>query len=49
MPISVAVRPIAWAFGRSVAGTAGSNPAAGMDVSLLRVFFFCQVEVSASG
>jgi hypothetical protein len=38
----------AWVCGRSLAGIAGSNAAAGMDVSLVSVVC-CQVEVSASG
>ena len=46
-PIPVAARSRAWVCGRSVAGIAGSNPAGGVDVFLLRVL--CQVEVSATG
>ena len=33
----------AWVYGRSLAGIAGSNPAAGMDVFLVSVVS-CQVE-----
>jgi hypothetical protein len=33
----VAARSNTWAFGRSLAGIAGSNPAGGMDVCLLSV------------
>ena len=40
MPIPVAAQPIAWVLDRSLAGIAGSNPAAGMDVCLFWVFFF---------
>ena len=36
--ISVAARSKAWLCGRSLAGIAGSNPAEGMGVYLLRVF-----------
>ena len=32
LPISVAARPKAWLYGRSLAGIVGSNPADGMDV-----------------
>jgi hypothetical protein len=34
-PILVAASPKAWFFGHSLAGIVGSNPAGGMDVSLL--------------
>jgi len=34
-PIPVVARSKAWVFGRSLAGTAGSNPAEGVDVCLL--------------
>ena len=36
LPILVVARCKAWICGRSIAGTAGSNPVAGMDVCLLR-------------
>ena len=35
---TVAARTKVWVCGRSLAGIAGSNPASGMDVCLLRVF-----------
>jgi hypothetical protein len=35
MPIPVAARSKAWAFGRALVGIVGSNPASGMDVCLL--------------
>jgi len=38
-PIAAAARSKAWVYGRSLAGTAGSNPAVGMDVCLLPVLF----------
>jgi hypothetical protein len=41
----VAARSKTWVYGRSLVGVAGSNPAEGMDVSVV----FCQVEVSATG
>ena len=44
MPISVAERSKA-----SPAGITSSNPAGGMDVSLLLSVVCCQVEVSATG
>ena len=49
LPIPVAERFKAWICGRSLAGIAGSNPAGGMDVCLLRVLcVVCwQVEVCA--
>jgi hypothetical protein len=34
-PIPIGARPRAWVCGRSLAVTAGSNPARDMDVSLL--------------
>jgi hypothetical protein len=48
-PIPVTFRSKAWAFSRSLAGIVGSNPARGMDVSLLVVFVCCQAEVSPTG
>jgi hypothetical protein len=48
MPIPVAVRSKASVCGRSLSGITGSNPAGGMDVSLVSVVCF-QVEVSATG
>ena len=39
----------AWICGFSLAGIAGSNPAGGMDVSLVYVVCVLQAEVSASG
>jgi len=44
----VAARSKAWVYGLSLAGIVGSNPAGGMDVSVLSVVC-CQVEVSATG
>jgi hypothetical protein len=35
VPIPVAARLKAWAFGLSLAGAVGSNPVSGMDVCLL--------------
>ena len=35
--IPVSAPSKAWVFGRSLAGVVGSNPAEGVDVSLLRV------------
>jgi phage gp37-like protein len=35
LQILMAVQSKAWVFGRSLAGTAGSNPATGKEVSLL--------------
>jgi hypothetical protein len=35
-------------YGRSLAGIAGSNPAGGLDISVVSVVC-CQVEVSATG
>jgi len=37
LPMPVAARSKAWISGRSLAGIAGSYPAGGMDVCLLRV------------
>ena len=37
LPIAAAARSKAWVFGRSLAVTASSNRAGGMDVCLLRV------------
>ena len=48
MPIPVAEPSKAWVYGRSLVGTAGSNPAEGMAVSAV-IVLCCQVEVSASG
>jgi hypothetical protein len=48
VPIPVAAPPKAWVCGNSLAVTAASNPAAGMDICLLSLVC-CQVEVSASG
>jgi len=48
MPIPAAARSKAWVYCRSLAGIAVSNPARGMDVSLVSVVC-CRVEVSASG
>jgi hypothetical protein len=39
MPIPGAARSKAWGCCRSLAGIAGSNPAGGMDISLLCVWF----------
>ena len=47
-PIPVAERFMARVCGRSHAGSAGSNPARGMDVCVVSVVC-CQVEVSATG
>ena len=47
MPIPVAARSKTWVCGRSLAGIVGSNPAGGMDMSLVSVVC-CQVDVSAS-
>jgi hypothetical protein len=48
MPIPVAARPKEWVYGRSLACIAGSNPAGGMDVSLVNRMC-CQRDVSAMG
>ena len=47
LSIQLAARSKAWVFGRSLARIAGSNPAGGMDVSLVSAVC-CQVEVSES-
>ena len=47
-PIQGTARSKAWACGRSLAGNAGSNPAEGIGVCLLRVLCFLQVEFSVS-
>ena len=47
MPIPVALQSKAWVCGLSPAEIVGSNPAVGMDVSVVSVVF-CQVEVSAT-
>ena len=39
MSISVAARSKAWVCGGTLAGIAGSNPAGGMDISLLRMLY----------
>ena len=39
MPIAVAARSKAWVCGRWIVGIAGSIPAGGMDVCLLRVLY----------
>jgi hypothetical protein len=48
MPISETTRSKAWVYGRSLSGTAGSDPAGGMDMSPVNVVC-CQVEVFAMG
>jgi hypothetical protein len=48
VPIQVTARSKAWVCDHSLAGIAGSNPAEGMDVSLLSVVC-CQVKVPQSG
>jgi hypothetical protein len=49
VPTTVVARSKAWVCGRSLAGVASSNPAAGMDVwSLVRIVC-SQVDVSATG
>jgi hypothetical protein len=48
LPIPVSARSKAWVCGRSPAEIVGSNPAGGMDISVVRVVC-CQVEVSATG
>jgi hypothetical protein len=35
LPIPVAVRSMAWVYGRSLTGIVGSNPTGDMDVCLL--------------
>jgi hypothetical protein len=47
LPIPVAARSKASICGRLLVGIAGSNPAVGMDVSVVSVVC-CQEEVSAS-
>jgi hypothetical protein len=47
-PIPVAEQCKAWICSRSPAGIAGLNPVEGMDVCLLWVLCFCQVEDSAT-
>ena len=44
----MAARSKAWAYGRSLAGIAGSNSGRDMDISLVSVVC-CQVEVLATG
>ena len=46
--VTVVGRSNAWACGRLLAGTAGSNPAVGMNTCLLLGIECCQVEVSAT-
>jgi hypothetical protein len=48
-PILVAVKSMAWVYGRSLAGIAGSNPAGGKMSVSCEYFVCCQVEVSATG
>jgi len=48
VPIPVAERSTEWVCGRLLAGNACSNPAKGMDLSLLSVVC-CHVEVPANG
>jgi hypothetical protein len=48
MPVQVAARSKAYFCGHSLVGIVGSNPAGGMDISLVSVAC-CQVEVSAMG
>jgi len=38
-----------WVCVRSLAGTVGSNPAAGMETCLLLSVEFCQIEMAPSG
>ena len=47
MPIPVAAWSKAYFCGRSLAGIVGSNPAGGMEISLMSVVC-CQVEVSVT-
>ena len=49
MPIPVAARSMAWAYCHLPAGIAGSNPAVGRDICLLRVLCVLKVEVSETG
>ena len=48
-PSPVAARSKAWVCGRSLAGTAGSNPAEGLDVCLFVSAVCYQEEVCAWG
>jgi len=48
MPMSESARSKTWVWGRSLTGSAGSNPAGGTDMSLVSVVCF-HIEVSASG
>ena len=48
-PISAAARSKAWAYVRSLAGIAGSNPVGRMDVCVFVSVLYCHVEVSAMG
>ena len=48
MPIPVAVRSKTWVGGRTIDGNAGSNPAEGLDVRLLCLWWFVQVAASAT-
>ena len=45
----MAARSKAWVCGRSLAGIAGSNPARGMNVCVLRVLCVVEVAGSATG
>ena len=45
--VPAAARSKAWVSGRSLAGTAGSNPAGGMDLSLVNAVCF-QVQLSSA-
>ena len=49
VPFTVVGRSNAWVCGRSLAGTAGSNPAVGMDTCPLSSIECCQIEVVPSG
>ena len=49
MPIPVAAHTKAWVCGRSLAETAGLNPAGCLNISFFVSVVFCQVEVSATG
>jgi hypothetical protein len=48
-PVPVFAWSKAWVCGSSIAGTLGSNPAEGMDVSFVMSVVCCQVEVYAWG
>jgi hypothetical protein len=48
LPIPVAIRSKEWVCGRSLARIAGSNPARGIDVSVVSVVF-CHVNLTVSG